>query len=551
VDSLFGRLKGGMNKWRIAFLFFVVAYAFFLLLNLSYMSVRWDEVTHLNGGLYFLHGDFISYLKFNGFYPPMFDLVTTVFFSVAGPSLLAARLVSVVFSLLSLYVVFEFGYRLYEPKIGLLASILLGIMPGYIFLSRLALIETMLLFFFTVSALLFFVWIRNGKNKYLLLSGLALGLGVLTKYQVVIVGAIMLTGLVVLGRGYLKPRLKRFPLLILTAILIFVPWIIVSYQLYSSGMLNTWLYALNVGNPDKTLYSLGLNGAGGNRLPHLFLDVPSWLQMPIFYLLEITAPYFDVHPISFFLYFLGLAGLALFAWRRRPIDKYLLLWFVIIYVFFTVIPNRQWRYVIPIFPVLALSASSFLSSSLSTARNIWRNKHVSISEKRFSQVIACILIGFTLVALYYNVEDANLWIAKDQVYIPIQEASQYAAGHIGPGESIVVLNAQNLFSEDMVRFYMNAKGKTNYVWQYPADPVDTYTINFNITDFVNLCKQHNTKYVFTYEFGGTVTYFNSTLSLRDIYQMLYNSGNFSKLLDNETYIFGLPPRRIFVLSFLG
>jgi hypothetical protein len=68
---------------------------------------------------------------------------------------------------------------------------------------------------------------------------------------------------------------------------------------------------------------------------------------------------------------------------------------------------------------------------------------------------------------------------------------------------------------------------------------------------INLCKEHSVKYVFTYEFGGTVNYFNSTLSLRDIYQMIYESGNFTKLLDNGTSIFGLPPRRIFVLNFLG
>jgi hypothetical protein len=549
LNSLLKWLKGA-NKWRLAFLIFAIVYACFLLLHLSQTSIQWDEVTHLNGGVYFLRGDLSSYLVYNGFYPPMYDLATTVFFGVAGASLFVARLVSVVFSLLSLYVVFEFGYRLYEPKIGLLASILLGIMPGFIFVSRLALIETMLVFFFTVSALLFFVWVRNGKNKYLLLSGLALGLGILTKYQVVIVGAIMLTGLVVLGRGYLKARLKRFPLLILTVVLVLVPWIIVSYQLYSSGMLNTWLYALNVGNPDKTLYSLGLNGAGGNRLPHLYIEIPSWLQVPLFYSLEITAPYFDIHPISFFIYVLGLAGLGLFAWRRRPIDKYLLLWFVIIYLFFTAIPNRQWRYVMPIFPVLALAAASLLSSGFETARNIWRSKHVGISEKRFSQIIACVLIGFTIVALYYNYEDANLWVTKDQIYVPVMEASQFAARQISPGESIVVVNAQNLFSVDMVRFYINAAGITNELWQYPVDPVDTYTINFNITEFVNLCREHNTKYVFTYEFGDTVPYFNSTLSLRDIYVMLYTSGHFTKLLENGTSIFGLPPRRIFVLTFI-
>jgi hypothetical protein len=161
------------------------------------------------------------------------------------------------------------------------------------------------------------------------------------------------------------------------------------------------------------------------------------------------------------------------------------------------------------------------------------------------------LIGFTLVGVYYNIDDASLWIAKEQVRIPVQEAGEYVADRIHPWESVALVNAQNLFNEDMVRFYLNAKGKMNWVWQYPKEPVDTYTIDFNITEFINLCKERNAKYVFTYEFGGTVPYFNTTTTLRDIYVMLYDSGNFSKLLDEETAIFGYPPRRIFILSFLG
>ena len=440
---------------------------------------------------------------------------------------------------------------MYSAKIGLLASIFLGLMPGFIWLSRLALIETMLIFFFTITALFFFAWMRNGKNKYLLLSGLTLGLGILTKYQMVIVGAIMLTSMFVLGWGQLRRRFSRFPLLILITVIVIVPWVVVSYQVYASRMLDTWLYALNVGNPTKSLYSLGLNDVGINRFPHFFAEIPNWTHVPIFYLLEMTAPYVDIHPISFFLYVLSFGGIVLFAWRRKSPDKYLLIWFVAVYIFFTAIPNKHWRYIVPIFPVLALSAACLLSSGLETAHRIWKNKHLTISERRFAQVGASFIIAFLAMGMVFSVSDASSWISKDQVHIPVQEASEYVARHILPNESIVVVNAQNLYSEDMVRFYMNAAGKNNTILQYPADPVDTYTINFNISNLINLCKERSVKYVFTYEFGGTVTYFNSTLSLRDIYQMIYDSGNFTKLLENGTTIFGVPPRRIFVLTFIG
>jgi hypothetical protein len=102
----------------------------------------------------------------------------------------------------------------------------------------------------------------------------------------------------------------------------------------------------------------------------------------------------------------------------------------------------------------------------------------------------------------------------------------------------------------MVRFYLWADGtRKNPVYQYPESAVDTYTPNFNITEFIGLCKQDNVKYVFTYEFGGVVPYFNTTLNLQKIYLMLYDSGNFTHISDDAT--FGSNPRRIFNFNLRG
>jgi hypothetical protein len=102
----------------------------------------------------------------------------------------------------------------------------------------------------------------------------------------------------------------------------------------------------------------------------------------------------------------------------------------------------------------------------------------------------------------------------------------------------------------MVRFYLWADGDNKIlVLQYPRLPVDSYTPNFNITELIDICSHANVKYLFTYEFGGTVPYFNTTLNLQQIYMQLYASGNFSKISDEAT--FGTNPRRIFILTFLG
>jgi 4-amino-4-deoxy-L-arabinose transferase-like glycosyltransferase len=479
----------------------------------------------------------------------MYDLVTAGFFGVGGISVFTGRFVSVVFSLLAVYAVFEFARRMYGVKTAFGASVLLAVMPGYVWLSRVAMIETMLVFFFTVSAMFFFLWLREDKTKFLLLSGLTLGLGVLTKYQTIVLAAVMLTSLFILSRGYLRQKFRKIPLLIIVAVLVIVPWVLVSYQLYASKMLEQWFYALNVGNPDKALYSTGLG-----RFPEWYGAAPVWLRVPVFYLLEMAFPYFQsypapspIHPVSIVLYVVGLAGLGLLAWRRKPADKYLLVWFFVAYVFFTAIPNKEWRYMVPVFPVLALSASTLIISVLRKARKTWRKPQLTIKKKRLVQASAVALAVFALFGTLYSVADAANWVANEQLALPLDEVTAYVAERLLPGENVMVLMPFNVFGAAMVQFYFYTyPSVTAQVYQYPEMPVDTYTPDFNVTELIVLCRQNNVKYVLVDEYGGAgFHYFNTTLNFADVDAALTSSGRFAL----EPVSFWQEPGRVFIFTF--
>jgi len=504
------------------------------------MPIHWDEVSHFNGGMLLLRGNFHEYLNSNAFYPPVYDLFAAGFFFIGGISVFMGRLVSLTFSLLSICVVFEFGRRMYGAKTALVASVFFAVMPGYVWLSRIALIETMLVFFFTVSALSFFWWLQKQQSKFLILSLITLVSGVLVKYQMVIAGAIMLAGLVFLGWDRLK-KLPRFSVLLLAAVAIAVPFIMLSY-VYASHTLNSWLYALDVGTADKVLYGMGLNSVGQPRFPLWYYAVPSWVQAPIFYFLEMTAPYYDVHPISFVLYVFGLAGLALYAWRRKPEDKYQLIWFIIVYVAFAAIPNKEWRYVVPLFPVLALSAACLLSSALIALHERWGSSRIGISRKRLLQGSAVLLVAAVAMGTAFSVADAATWVSRDSnMHIPVQEAADFVGSHLAENESVMVMLSQNLFSAEIVQFYLRAEGKDNAVYQYPDLAADAYTPDFNIATFVSQCQAHNVKFVLMYECGAEVPYFNMTLTPMDVYQQLNETGGFGNLptlLSNGTIASG-------------
>jgi len=522
-------LKAALNKWRVAFLIFALAYAIILLLSLVNLPMEWDEVIHLNGGLYLHSGLYNSFVN-NAFYPPLFDCLTALSFNAFGISLVSARLVSALFSVLSLWIVFELAYRMYGGRTALLSAVFLGIMPGYFWLSRMALLETMLLFFVTLALLFFFHWLQNRQDRYLVFSGLAVGLGILTKYQMIAVGVIMALSTLFLVKRQLKRAFSRLGLLIVTGALVVIPWVVVAYQVYATKILDQWLYALQVGNPEKSMYS--------GRYP-----------TPLFYLIEMVWPYNNIHPISIFIYAAGLAGLGVLAWRHSKEDKFVLIWFVSILIFFTLIVNKEWRYVLPLFPALAISAAVLIMLAYGKVDVVWKKK-VNVNKKHTAKFAVGLLIVLVAGAMAFSINDAYSIAATFNIKIEIEPATVYAMSNMQSNDSIMVLAPFNFFSQDMVKFYLWKNGNNQILtFQYPALPVDTYTPNFNVTELIELCKQNNVKYLFTYENGGTATYFNTTLNLQKIYEQLYNSGNFSQISSDAT--FGANPRRIFILTFIG
>jgi 4-amino-4-deoxy-L-arabinose transferase-like glycosyltransferase len=524
------KLASKVNRWRLVLLVFSAVYASLLLFNLGYMSLQWDEMPHLYGGLLLTRGQTHDYLSIYGYYPPFYDIVTTGFYQLFGVSAASGRLVAVMFSLLSIWIVFEFANRAYEPRVAFLSSLLLGTMPGFFWLSRVAMLETMLVFFFSLILFFFFTWLSREKDKALILSGLAMGVGFLAKYQVLVAGLVMIAGILLLGRGKLKWRFSKFLLVPLIAFLVVVPWLFVLYQNGCVNNIGKVFYVISGGQAERLEYSA--------RFP-----------LPVFYLIEMTWPFSDipVHPVSLPIYVLGLLGLGLWAWRRKPEDKFFLAWFVLVYVFFTLLPNKQWRYVTPLFPVLAISAASFIFFVYGKIGSVWKSEQMSLSKSRVRRIAAALFIVLVASTIFYSSYDAYQMVERDQIHIPIEETANYLAGHMNLNESAVIVCAFNLLNQDMLRFYLPANMSLNQIWQYPELPVDATTPNFNITEFVSLCEQQNVKYAILYDYGADTPFYNTTLTYTNVMTLLSNSGRFGFTGDEP--FFGDMPHRTFLAGF--
>ena len=282
-----------LDKWRLILIVFAIAYGCVLAINLSASSMQWDEVTHFTGGLLLSRGQFGLWVTSNSLYPPIYDIFVAIYYLTIGPSVFAARLVATTFSVLSLFVIFEIANKLYDKRTALISALLFSVMPGIIWLSKLAMIETMLIFIFSVSMLFFFSWLRTDRERDRVVAIAAFAIGIAVKYQVlVVVPIIMLLSMFFWKRSYLKAQLKsclRLPRVVIIAVAIVVAAFIV-YEVSASGLLNLLLFTIREGTAQKAFYS--------QQYP-----------MPIFYLIEMTWFNNIVQPISIILYVIAFAGL--------------------------------------------------------------------------------------------------------------------------------------------------------------------------------------------------------------------------------------------------
>ena len=518
-----------IDRWRLCLIILAVIYGFVLSFDLTSKAMVWDEVTHFTGGFLLSRAEIATWVWTNSLYPPVYDIFTAIYYIISGPSVFAARMVSITFSVLSIFVIYEIAKQLYNKKTALISAVLFSVMPGIIWLSRIAMIETMLIFIFSVCMLFFFRWIQTNNEKDRFISIAALVIGVAIKYQtLVIVPIIMLLGMFFWKRDDLKAQIKSSLRLPRIAVLIIavIAVLVVFFVLLESGVLNVLFFAIQTGTAQKVVYS-------------------ALYPLPIYYLVIMNWYSNLMHPISILLYGVGLAGLSLMAFNRKRSDKYLLLWFIVVYVVFSVIPNRDWRYVTIAFPVLAISAAGILTAAFNKLIVIAKTNK-SFVRKWGARSLSVLLVALALTGVYLSCADAYNWVSEDRLQVPIEQATDFARQSLSDNQTLVVACPLNFFNEYMVRFFLSTKNPDqnyNEVWQYPSLAVDAYTPDFNVTQFITLCKQQNVKYVLLYEFKGQ-QYFNSTLTAQAIYGSLNETNLFS-----EKATFGVQPNRIFVLSF--
>ncbi len=97
------------------------------------------------------------------FHPPLYHIILKLFLQLFSATELSARMPSVIFGILTVYVIYLIGKKLYDEKTGLIAATLMATAPLHIYYSQEARMYAMAAFFTSLSAYFFISIISKDK----------------------------------------------------------------------------------------------------------------------------------------------------------------------------------------------------------------------------------------------------------------------------------------------------------------------------------------------------------------------------------------------------
>jgi 4-amino-4-deoxy-L-arabinose transferase-like glycosyltransferase len=285
--------------------------------------------------------------------PPIFMWSIAIFYLLTGSLKVAFLLPSALFSLLTVYLLYDLGRRLWSEQVGWYASLLLLLTIQFTLQAKTAQIDAMVSCWITLGCygLIRFL-LLNGSWRWYFLAWFFMGLGVITK------GVGFLPLLMLLPYAFV--RLKKIG----TAgpeIAVSWSWLLGPVMLFAAVSL--WFLPMLywVEHYNNAAYDLYRDNILLKQTVTRYSN--SWHHVkPFWYYLTEVIPLFWL-PISLMLPWLVLHWKAAFqAGDRRIILP--LCWVVLVLIFFSLSPGKRGVYMLPALPMLALVTAPYLQHIL-------------------------------------------------------------------------------------------------------------------------------------------------------------------------------------------
>lgn len=381
------------KKFQISVLFALALFLLFINLGKNHF-IPWDEAIYANIARnmieskdYFVMNWIPGKVWFEK--PPLYMWLISLSMSMVGYSELAARLPSAIFGLLTILLIYLMGSKLFSKTAGFISALSVLTSIHFLYYARTSMLDITTTFFITLS--LYFYFRTREKNLIcnMVFSGIAFGLAVMTKGVIGFIPAIVIFLFEIYSylakeQKLSKQRLLGYLSFILSGGLIFIPWHALMYQKFGFPFIkNYFLYHV----VDRATTAIEDKGR------------------PFFW-------YLTVMKVSMRLWFVVLLGAFPYAIHkvikkdRVCSQKYIfvVLWFLVIFLIFSVSKSKLIWYIIPIYPAAGLLIGGFADALL----NYLIEKAKFVKSK---DILKFLLLYFVLIfSVFY------LFLNKEKVY---------------------------------------------------------------------------------------------------------------------------------------
>jgi len=266
--------------------------------------------------------------------PPLFFWLINLstFFSGENTEL-SNRFPSALAGLVTVFITFIFGGKLFNSRVGFLSGLILATSMFFPLISRWVMLDSLLTLFFLLTLYYFYRGFDEDerRQRYYLLAGLFMGFGVLTKGPVA-----YLPIPIFLIFSFFQRNLKKFWCFDLLWGCLFSVMVVLIW----------WIPACWCGGRDYIHWILFKQAAGtlveGGKHFHP--------ESFIFYFIRF--------PIEFFPWIFFLPTAFIFGFRKKK-DRskeflFLSIWFIFIFLFFTLSIGKKDNYLLPLYPAAAM-----------------------------------------------------------------------------------------------------------------------------------------------------------------------------------------------------
>lgn len=262
--------------------------------------------------------------------PIFFYWLVEVSYKAFGINEFAARFPSALFGFLGLVAIYLLGRLLFNNRAGILSAIALATNLEYIILANACVTDMVLSTCMLLGVLFFFYGQIKKKDYFYILSAAAFGLSVLTKGPIFILlaGGTIFLYLILVREFALIKKFKTILLSTAVFLAVALPWYIIMYKLHANTFMDEFFGFHNVTRFLSPEHKIGSQYY--YNIPILFGGFFPWSA------------------------FLPLGFWNMFKDKNKKASWFILLWFFMIFIFFTASSTKLPTYIFPCFICLAL-----------------------------------------------------------------------------------------------------------------------------------------------------------------------------------------------------